>query len=248
MKIHSRRAYQPISRCDKLLSFFLTQHLAKWSETWECLRNLLKCDILKRNSILKAFYDVIMRGWGAEQKRHMEHSIFGNKTKSFTYWKCLVDRKKRKLFLRFSFSEYDENKVANGEKEIKWAYETYFNIKPFGFRYCHAVWDQPASDRNHIITTRSNIDSLIEVLLFSSMTLKYLYIFLRSSESNWIGWNICLLLWSSVLWIYFCLYFGDEDISNIIINDNKIGMEWQRMANENCEIIKICWWNSHEIS
>lgn len=40
----------------------------------------------------------------------------------------------------------------------------------------------------------------------------------------------------------FCLYFGDA--SDIIINDNKIGNERKRMADEHCGDNKNLLWNS----
>lgn len=73
------------------------------------------------------------------------------------------------------------------------------------------------------------------------MAPEYLFILRRPNKSNWNESDeifVCFSVFCGVANLFLFVLWRHFQY-NIIINGNKIEKEWRRIANENCEIIKI---------
>lgn len=158
MKIHSRRAYRPISDARNSYHSSNSTWNWAWSETWEYFRQSFEMWDLKRNSIDKAFMMYVMGGRGRARWDEIRFNFRRKVYRQFRSW----SQEKRKLFLRFSSC------LIFNMTKTKWKQRKTEEMKrrlikdicvPLAPR-CYG-----SNERHSSIQQVKQIDSLIKVLL-----------------------------------------------------------------------------------
>lgn len=208
MKIHSRRAYQPISVARSSYHFFrLSRKLSNLKRNRRISLRHLRCELLKKNSIFKAF---MLQRWQtkAARRRNIQFSVVDKKPASS------YRRMERKPFSRVLvpwtwLRQRSGRERLNERNEASSIKATYFPLAcdcyeaPNGHRaqqHVKQIPTSPASD---------------DAGIYSS-----------SSTPNSIKHFVCLLCCSAASALRT---FWRRSL-DVIINDNKIGDKRPRMA------------------